>query len=479
MLPRRLRLVTPALAALACAAVALLASHVPPAAALIRPAQTIDGPSRDLLELGGVALADDGTGGLVYRKLEDGRSHIFAVQFTGGVWGTPQRVDAGQQFDSTWPRIAAGDGGRLLVVWVQEAGVSSDRLYSATVAPGGRLFGRPSAVDLDVNESTATWPAIAMSAGGQALVAYRVVTNPNPNGNGGLPLGYEGAELRVARWNGQTWSNLGLANRRVDTPVHPPTSQSAPQLGIDRSGNGVVAFVEPDDNLVERIWARRVFGSTLGVPLQASPSLVGGATVGPADQFGLSVGPFSSAAIAYRQQPAGGEPGAPGRILLAQLPEIFADGAGTFAAPLGVGVAGPAQVENPYATVGPKAGARVVYSSSALFAAEADYKGVHDPAQIAPRAPALSPRAVTALGTDDASVTAWRTVTSAGPGIGVLEQPSVGAPRRGTLSVVSGGSAQELFAAGSGLGDALIVFRQGDGAATRIGGSAVDAALSP
>ena len=39
---------------------------------MISAATTIDGPSADVVDLGGVAMAEDGTGGLVYRKRADG-----------------------------------------------------------------------------------------------------------------------------------------------------------------------------------------------------------------------------------------------------------------------------------------------------------------------------------------------------------------------------------------------------------------------
>ena len=81
-------------------------------------------------------MAPDGTGGIVYRKRVDGRTHIFAAQFDGAPGARRSSVDSGQAFDSSWPVIGAGNGGRLVVAWVQEFGPSSDRLYSAGLDPG-------------------------------------------------------------------------------------------------------------------------------------------------------------------------------------------------------------------------------------------------------------------------------------------------------------------------------------------------------
>ena len=81
------------LAALACAALAPAWAR-----AAISDTQLIDGPSADVLDVGGVAMTEDGTAGIVYRKRVDGRAHVFAALFRDGAWGAPRRVDAGQAF---------------------------------------------------------------------------------------------------------------------------------------------------------------------------------------------------------------------------------------------------------------------------------------------------------------------------------------------------------------------------------------------
>ena len=77
-------------------------------------------------------------------------------------------------------------------------------------------------------------------------------------------------------------------------------------MTIDATGNGILAWQEPDDELIDRIWARRVFGGQCrdrhaglarrrgtAQPLRAA-----------ADQFSLDAAGFGQGAIAYRQQPA-------------------------------------------------------------------------------------------------------------------------------------------------------------------------------
>src|SRR5580700_2121510 len=192
---------------------ALLATlvQIPAAGALISPVTPIDGPSSEIVELGGVAMAADGSGGIVYRKRVEGRPHIYAALYSGGHWGAPQRVDTGQQFESSFPAIAAGEGGRLVVVWVNHYSSTTDGLFSAALEPGSTGFQPPVPVDLDLGQAIGTYPSVAMNLAGNALVAYRVVTAVSGPSTPEIPPGYVDAEIRMARFDGEYWSSFGLA----------------------------------------------------------------------------------------------------------------------------------------------------------------------------------------------------------------------------------------------------------------------------
>ena len=160
----------------------------------------------------------------------------------------------------------------------------------------------PVPIDFNVGEATSTFPDLAMNRGGQAYLVYRVVTDTSPAN----PPGYVGADVRVARYNGRLWSVLGTPGR----PQHRrPRCGCRPRRTRPRSGStsragGVVAWQEPDDEFVDRVWARRLFGTSVGIPLQVSPSSWEGAPLrGPADAFSLDVAGFGQAAVAFRQQP--------------------------------------------------------------------------------------------------------------------------------------------------------------------------------
>ncbi len=107
-----------------------------------------------------------------------------------------------------------------------------------------------------------------MNAGGNAYVAYLVMQAPTS----AEPPGYARGELRAARYDGTYWSSFGLPlNRNVQAPLRLPVPGATPRVTIDATGNGILAWQEPDDAFVDRIWARRLFGTNTGIATQVSP----------------------------------------------------------------------------------------------------------------------------------------------------------------------------------------------------------------
>ncbi len=313
----------PSAVAAACAAALLGPAHAP---AIVSDVQPVDGPSADVVDVADAAMSEDGSGGLVYLKRVGGRAHVFAAQFSGGVWRAPQRVDVGQNFDSSWARIGAGDGGRLVVTWVQEFGVESDRMYSATLDPGASGFQAPVPIDFNVGEATSTFPDLAMSRGGQAYLTYRVITDissANPPGTSAPTPGSPATTDASGRCSAPL--SIAASARRC-----PSDEGNSPKVGIDVQGGAVVAWQEPDDEFVDRIWARRLFGGSAGIPLQVSPSSWEGAPLrGPADAFSLDVSGFGQAAVAFRQQPGQASKLDGVRVLVNETPDVFSELAGS------------------------------------------------------------------------------------------------------------------------------------------------------
>lgn len=263
------------------------------AAAIIHPASPLDGPANDILDVDGAAMAADSSGGVVYRKQVEGVTHVFAVPFHNGAWGQPVEVDTEDAYGASQPAIAAGEGGRLLVVWVQPRNVSSKdvveyALMSASLQPGASAFGQAIMVDPNVGEPdtgdiSGVQPKLAMAPDGTAYVVYRVTADDcgiDDQGNSEEAKCRPGSTdkivyVRAARFNYLTWSSLGTINRSTQLPMRDPSSSNAPAIGIDVNGNGVVAWQEPDVSGVARIWVRRLFGTVKGNVLEASPETVG------------------------------------------------------------------------------------------------------------------------------------------------------------------------------------------------------------
>lgn len=447
------------------------------AEAFVSDVQLLDGPSADAIAIADAAMSEDGTGGVVYLRRVDGRSHVFAARFKHG-WSAPQRVDAGQAFDSSWPRIGAGDGGRLVVTWVQEFGIGSDRMFSATLDPGAAGFQAPVPIDFNVGEATSTYPDLAMNRGGQAYLAYRVVTDVSSSN----PPGYVGADLRLARYSSRLWSVLGTPiDRNAVTPVRLPSEENEPEVGIDVQGQGVVAWQEPDDEFVDRVWARRLFGSSVGIPLQVSPSSWQGTPLrGPADAFSLDVSGFGQAAVAFRQQPgqAGGLD-AP-RVLVAEMPDVFSEKAGAF---------GPAQLADggargslgaPSVAVDPRGLFVTGFASgSTTLLGSGDDASVQPVERLDEGASSVAGDPLADLAETEAAVAAWRELRGGAGAVGVQERRADGVVEPTVLSAAAGGSVGRLVMGGSGLGDAIVAWTQGSGANTQIAAAVVDAPPDP
>lgn len=473
----RVPLLPPRLTALLVAVSALLLAPAG-AGAIVFDVQPLDGSGSAIVDVADAAMSEDGSGGAVYLKQVDGRTHVFAAQFRDGVWRAPQRVDAGQAFDSSWARIGAGDGGRLVVTWVQEFGAESDRMYSATLDPGAAGFQPPVPVDLNVGEASATYPDLGMNRGGQAYLVYRVVTDTSPSN----PVGYVGADTRVARYNGRLWSVLGTPiDRNQSLPVRQPTAENAPEVGIDIQGQGVVAWQEPDDEFVDRVWVRRLFGSSVSIPILATPQSWDGAPLrGAADAFALDVAGFGQAALAFRQQPGAASKLGGTRLMVNEMPDVFSESAQKFAGALladggtrvGLGV--------PSVAVDPRGLHLLAFGDGATtLAGSGDEFGAGAPERIDGGGSSVPGEPLADLAETGAGVVAWIEQRGASGSVSVQERRADGVDEATDLSAPRGGAVSRLVLGGSGLGDAVLAWKQGSGANAQIAAAVVDAPPDP
>lgn len=457
-------------ALVAAATVAALA--VPAAAdARVGAAATIAGPDPAIADLGGVAMAPDGTGGVVFRRYEAGIPHVYAVRYDGEAWDAPQRVDVGQRFTSSWPRIGAANDGRLVVTWVQQGPPNQDSLYSAVLPRGGSRFLPPTLVDFTIGDSRAAFPSLAMAPGGDAILAYEKVTAfTHPV----LGAGYVTSQIKLARFDGSRWSGLGVpANRVTTTPLRQPTAASGPKVAIAADGDAVVAWQEPDEQLQDRVWARRVFGSRLGTVLPVSPTTLGGAPQrGAADALAVRMTDTGRAVVTMRQQPDPSVRSQPPRVLVAQLDEPESGNGRSFgeAQPVGAagGVPGP-----PSVGLGGRFGLLTAWEQAGtLRIAQGSQASAPNLADLGPALATPAPLAT--QGVDARGVVAAATGEGGGRVV-VRELDAATTKSTQGVSGRAGGPVTELDLAGAGNGNALVAFGQGQADERQIAVARVDA----
>jgi hypothetical protein len=424
-------------------------------------------------------MASDGTGGLVYVKSSDGIPHVFASRFVGGQWSAPLRVDWDVPFEASEPRIAAGVGGELMVVWVAPVatvhGSVQYGLFSSRLDAGTEAFNPSLPVDPNVGRHPGVDPSVSSTSPGKAIVAYRAITNAFTSidpltAAAQLRPGDVIAEIRVARLAGDRWSRLGAVNVNPESSTRPPGPANGPEVGTGLDGGAVVAWQEPDQSGAARIWMRRIFGTTPGPILQASPSTWEGKPVSAdADAFSLSVTPYAMAQVAIRIAKGAGSPLA-GRLLVNGLPPAFSPTAGTLngvqladGGPIagGAGVPELAVAENRNR----QASARLAFvGASRLHQLGAKSGGsLSAIASRSPSPPQAGTTPVVAVSPEGGALVAYPALGSSGqPAVAVRQEYPTGAAQTGLLAGAEGGPVSELAVGASGRGDGLIAFRQGE-----------------
>jgi hypothetical protein len=474
----------------------VLAVRPQPAQAVILPGQTIDGPSEDIVGFGGVAMAEDGTGGIVYLKRVGGVPHVFVSRFAEGRWSAPIEVDPrcrptgsateqaeeqqrevrGEEckkaaFAASWPRIGAADGGELIVVWATPFATRHEKpvyeLLASELGPGSQKFGPPIIVDPNIEEATGTSPDLAVSSTGQADVVYRVVETNSPT----VPLLRPGdvvEQVRMAHFGGQRWANLGAINRDPGVSMRPPTEANAPRVAIGPTGNGVVVWQEPDIEGVARIWARRLFGATLDYVMPVSAETFNGAPISDdADAPSVAVSWLGQADVAYRQNAGPGSPLPGPRIFLNVLPNGESKSGGEFEGAIVADNEVPggqaAAVGPPSVDIDEKEDLRLLYDSNGTpRVIEGDDHGLTGALSLGPRFEGGETQAASVMNIQGGGVSAWPSADAHGnPAVAVREDFPSGAVQTALVSGGDGGEVGELAVGRSGLGDGLIGFRQG------------------
>ncbi|HEX8158742.1 MAG TPA: hypothetical protein VF526_15260 [Solirubrobacteraceae bacterium] len=223
----------------------LILTPVAPARATFFPGDPIDGPSAEIVALGDLDLARDGTGALTYIRQIAGVDHIFVARFVDGLFQTPERIDGAIAAAGSQPVVGAADGGRLAVVFV-----SSGTVYGAVRPAAGQAFAEPVALGPGKD------PSVDMSLNGTAFASF--------SGTG---------DVRVSRLDRRTntWATLPDP-ADLDRTRDAGSAGARSRVGVSADGIGVVTWGE-----VGHVFARKMFGTAFSnAPQDLTPADVAG-----------------------------------------------------------------------------------------------------------------------------------------------------------------------------------------------------------
>ena len=411
------------------------------------PPTVIDGPSGAILGLGGLSVARDGTGGLVYTKAVAGIPHVFASALLGGTLQPPQEVDSGLAGASSQPVIAAGNGGVLLIGFI-----NGGQLYVVDRASATAAYGAPDAL-----AGGAINPALEMTNFGKGYLAFTVADGA-------------GHDVRTAYYDNGAWS-LESSPLNAVPADDAGTGTGAPQVAAAGDGVAIVAWGEGGHVVTRKVWGT----APSIVDEQADPSSISGCPEVSAGQPEVASGGDSSYAdVAFEETVSCGGVEQT-RVMVNRLHASQYDGA---TAGDGLSTPGTESGTEPEVAM-TEYGQGFVTSaggtSNDVFAMELGNNGGYGPILQVNSLPATGPPyAVPGVAGLFSTFVAWQqTPGTSGPSeIRLRYEPRastlgpelvVSSPRQGATDAARG-----LAAAGDISGDVAIAWVQGTGASTEI-----------
>ena len=269
------------------------------------PAEVIDGPNSDLVEVGDLDVARDGQGGLVYVRRDGGVPHVFFSRFVDGAFQAPTRLDASIASAGSQPVIGASDNNRLAVAWI-----SDGTLFTSVKGKDAPGFSPPA----PLATGGAGNPSIDVSINGAMYVSWT-----------------QGGDVRVARAerDSPTFTVLPSA---VD--VNPGTNagdsaRKASKIDVSADGSALVVWAEDGPDGRTHVYARRLFEQRLSAaPQDLTLPDVGGVTATGADTAYVDMEDDSSyAQVVFRQNTTQGPRLVMRRLVGSQFdPPIVIDG---------------------------------------------------------------------------------------------------------------------------------------------------------
>jgi len=413
---------------------------------VMQPPVTIDGPAGSIQGLSGLSVSRDGGGGLVYLGSVDGVDHVFVSELTDGEFGAPVEVDAALAGASSQPVIAAGDGGLLVIAFIngQDLYVVSRASSTAPLSAPQDLF------------NGAVNPAIEMSIHSEAYLAFAAADG-------------SGYDVRDLYYYAGGWQ-LESVPLNLTPADDAGTGAGAPAVAAAGDGEAIVAWGENG-----HIYARRVWSDMTSYEVeQADVPSMDGFTEVTSDSPVVGVGDESPYAdVAFREELTNGTETV-SRVLVNRLVgSVFegvdeADGQ-TFATDPDATAPGIAVMQHGDGLVTSE-----LQGSGQVWATVLGQNGVPGGAQrIDSLANASSPYPAPATAGDYSGLIAWQHDPGA-PGAPEIRARFYSDSAFGPEIVASNpalgptNAAEGLFAAGDHDGDVAIAYVQGSGPATTI-----------
>lgn len=286
---------------------------------------TVDGPSADIVRVGGVDAARDGGGVVVYVKKVTGIDHVFAARLVDGTWQRPERLDPALPLPSGEPVVGVADRGAAVVAFTNNGQLYTIvRRPSATTWPAPVATAAPAAtpsIDLSVNgvgyvawASSGDVKAATLDRTGTAFKPVEGVLDITPDSDAGSGLGRpeiaasaDGTALAAWGENGHVYARRVFHTQKSTIPQdltvtdfnsHVGGVADSPVVDIaDDSSFAWVSFRQAfDANATTRVLARRLVGSAFDPPADVGAGSFGGEGAGaPAlDVTGIGDGIFAS-----------------------------------------------------------------------------------------------------------------------------------------------------------------------------------------
>jgi hypothetical protein len=125
-----------------------------------------------------VAVDAQGNAMAVWEQSDGARHGIWSNRYTPSRgWGTAERIDASNTFDTRDPRVAVDSSGDAVSVW-RQSGTTGDRIWSNRYTPSGG-WGSAQRIDSDHTGARAN-ARVAVDANGNAIAVWSISGGSSP-----------------------------------------------------------------------------------------------------------------------------------------------------------------------------------------------------------------------------------------------------------------------------------------------------------